>query len=161
MPDSFLTLLTPEAQSGFGVTHAAPLAMADRVHHDECDALGHVNNTTYMVWFERLRIAFLSHYGISRLAHPEDPRVVIRSGHIHWIAEMFTGEAYLVTCHCIALRRTSLSLRQEVWSNGRQTAQFECVLVLLSPDGAGRMAIPDTIRQALIADGAVDEITAG
>lgn len=151
-------LLDPDAQAALGVHTAAPLAFADRVHHDECDALGHVNNTSYMIWFERLRIHFMEHYGIGRLGVPEDPRIVIRSGQIHWQAEMFRGDDYVVTCRCIAMRRTSLTLQQEIWSGAKCCASFECVMVLLAPDGDGRVNIPDAVRATLESAGAISEV---
>lgn len=150
-------LLDDAAQHAFGIETPAPLAKADRVHHDECDALGHVNNTSYMVWFERLRIAFMSHYGIGTLGKPGDPRIVIRSGHVHWKSEMFWGDDYVVTCRCTTMRTTSLTLLQEIWSGGRACAAFDCVMVLLAPEGDGRYAIPENVRDALLHDGAVAE----
>ena len=150
--------LNPAAQRAFGLTQVAPLAIADRVHHDECDALGHVNNTSYMIWFERVRIRFMEHYAIGKLGNPDDPKVVIRSGEIHWMAEMFRDENYIVTCRCSGIRRTSMSLQQSIWSAGRQRARFDCVMVLLNPDGSGRMPVPDEVRTALEKDGAVSEL---
>lgn len=150
-------MLGDKVQRQFGIGEPAPVALGDRVHHDDCDALGHVNNTRYMVWFERLRITFMAHYGIGGLAVPGDPRVVIRSGHMHWMAEMFWREDYIATCRCTAMRRTSMTLQQTIWTQGKQCAQFDCILVMLSPDGIGRMAISDDIRARLQADGAVPE----
>ena len=152
-------LLNPDQQRALGIETPAPLAMADRVQHDECDALGHVNNTSYMIWFERLRILFMEHYEIGMIGVPEDPRIVIRSGHIHWKAEMFRGADYVVTCRCTAMRRTSLTLQQEIWANGTCCASFDCVMVLLAPDGSGRFQIPDRARTVLARDGAIDEVT--
>lgn len=146
--------LSPEQQRALGLEAPAPVARLDRVHHDDLDALMHVNNTRYLIWFERLRIHFMEHYGIGTIGAAEDPRVVIRSGEMHWVAEMLRGEDYLTTAHCVALRRTSLSLAQEIWAEGRLRARFTCVMVLLTPDGAEKMLIPNEVRARLIADGA-------
>ena len=70
---------------------------------------------------------------------------------------MLRGEDYVVTTRCTALRRTSFSLAQTVWAEGRKRATFACVMVLLTPDGATRMPIPEDARAGLIADGARPE----
>lgn len=150
-------LLNTDEQRSLGVAEPAPIARADQVHHDEIDALMHVNNGSYGTWFERLRIHFMEHYDIGTIGKADDPRVVIRSGDIHWISEMVRGEDYVVTTRCTALRTTSLTLEQVVWSDGRKRARFECVMVLMRPDGQEKMAIPDAIRRRLVADGAAQE----
>ena len=74
-----------------------------------------------------------------------DPRIVIRSGQIHYKQEMRMDEDYVVTCGCTGFRTTSFSLAQTLWSGGTLRATFDCVLVLLTHDGAGRFAIPQHV----------------
>ncbi|MGZ2257881.1 acyl-CoA thioesterase [Roseobacter sp. A03A-229] len=153
------TPLSPEVQLELGLDPVAPLAMADRVRFSELDVLNHVNNAVYMQWFERLRIRYTQDWGVSRyLGSAEDPRIVIRSGQIHYRKEMLMDEDYVVTCGCTAFRTTSFSLTQTLWSGGTLRATFDCVLVLLTSDGAGRFSIPAELRQRFIeVDGAQDE----
>lgn len=144
-------------QRAAGLVVPAALAMADHVHHDDLDALLHVNNVRYFVWFERLRIRFMEEYGIGTIGDPDSPRIVIRSGEIHYVEEMLRGEDYVVTCHCTAMRNTSMTLRQEIWSDMRLRATFDAIMVLLSQDGQSRVPIPKDVRARLIEDGAVQE----
>ncbi|MEL7098621.1 MAG: thioesterase family protein [Pseudomonadota bacterium] len=148
------TRLTAAQQQAAGLTHPAPLAIADIVHHDDLDSLDHVNNTRYFTWFERLRIRHMTHYGIGTLNDPSSPRIVIRSGEVRFVAELRGGETYITTCHCTALRTTSMTLSQEIWAAGTLRATFSCVMVLLTQDGSARQPIPEAIRAKLIADGA-------
>lgn len=141
-------------QTHLGIAPTAPLAVADRVHHDDLDTLNHVNNTRYFVWFERLRIRHMQMYGIGRLNDPDSPRIVIRSGEVRFVEEIRAGTDYVVTTTCSALRTTSMTLDQAIWAEGRVRAAFSCVMVLLTQDGANRMPIPQDIRDRLIADGA-------
>ncbi|MEO0936683.1 MAG: thioesterase family protein [Pseudomonadota bacterium] len=150
----FHTLLSAAQQRAAGLPTPAPLAIADIVHHDDLDSLDHVNNTRYFAWFERLRIRHMTHYGIGLLNDPASPRIVIRSGEVRFVAELRGGESYITTCHCTALRRTSMTLSQEIWARGTLRATFSCVMVLLTQDGSARRKIPDDIRARLIADGA-------
>lgn len=145
------TPLSPQTQSDLGIDPPAPLAMADQVRFSELDVLNHVNNAVYMHWFERLRIRYTQDWGISRyMGTGKDPRIVIRSGEIHYRQEMRMDEDYVVTCGCTAFRTTSFSLSQRLWSGGTLRATFECVLVLLQSDGSGRFPIPQDVRNRFI-----------
>ena len=142
------TPLSAAQQVVAGVDPVQPLAMADRVRFSDLDILKHVNNTVYFEWFERLRIRYsqdwgISNYGVSGVS----PRIVIRSATIHYRQEMRMDEDYVVTCGCTEFRTNSYTLDQQVWAGGTLRARFDCVLVLLQPDGSGKFAIPDVIRE--------------
>lgn len=156
---SYHTPLSRQTQSDLGIDPPAPLAMADQVRFSELDVLNHVNNAVYMHWFERLRIKYTQDWGISRyMGTGRDPRIVIRSGHIHYRQEMRMDEDYVVTCGCTGFRNTSFSLAQTLWSGGTLRATFDCVLVLLHHDGASRFPIPADVRHRFCkVDGARQE----
>ena len=151
--------LDASAQRAFGLNDPAPLGMADQVRFSELDVLNHVNNAVYMQWFERVRVRYTQLWGISRYMGTGDgPRIVIRSGTIHYKQEMLMDEDYLVTCGCSAFRNTSFTMQQELWSGGTQRATFDCVLVLLKRDGSGRYPIPDDVKHRFVTvDGASAE----
>jgi len=140
------TPLNAAQQTALGIDPAQPLAMADQVRFSELDVLNHVNNAVYMEWFERLRVRYIQEWGISTYSRADDPRIVIRSGTIHYRQEMRMDEDYVTTCGCTAFRNTSFTLSQQLWSGGTLRATFECVLVLLLPDGSARLPIPDAVR---------------
>lgn len=144
------TPLTAAQQAKAGISPAKPLALADKVRSSELDPLNHVNNARYFEWFERLRVAHAEQIGLAVFRGDADgPRIVIRSGTIHYRREMLMGEDYVVTCACTALRRTSFSLAQEIWSGGTLRASFDCVMVLRTPDGRAGYPIPEHIRTYL------------
>ena len=140
------TPLDADQQTALGITKPQPLAMADQVRFSELDVLNHVNNAVYMEWFERLRVRYIQDWGLSAYDSVDDPRVVIRSGTIHYKQEMRMDENYVVTCGCTAYRNTSFSMAQQLWSGGTLRATFDCVIVLLTPDGSARFAIPAALR---------------
>ncbi|MDW4497828.1 acyl-CoA thioesterase [Sulfitobacter sp. D35] len=141
------TPLSPEDQRALGIDPVAPLAMADQVRFSELDALQHVNNAVYMEWFERLRVRYVQECGLSRYRDDgSDPRIVIRSGTIHYRQEMLMDETYVVTCACAAFRNTSFTLAQRLWSGGTLRATFDCVIVLLEHDGSARFALPEALK---------------
>ncbi len=142
------TPLTTDQQKSLGIDFPAPYAMADKVRFSELDVLNHVNNAVYFEWFERVRVLYTQHFGLARnFGSGSGPRIVIRSGTIHYKQEMLLHEDYVVTCGCTAYRTTSFTMHQEVWAGGTQRASFECVLVLLQPDGSGRYPIPEDVRK--------------
>ncbi len=152
------TPLDAETQAAFGLDPPQPLAMADRVRFSEIDALHHVNNVAYMSWFERMRIRYMQDWAISGYDREDDPRIVIRSGAIHYRQEMVLDEDYIATCGCTAWRNSSFSLKQQVWSGGVLRTTFDCVIVLLQPDGSGKYAIPAAVKKRFAAvDGAREE----
>lgn len=140
------TPLSPEQQRAAGLPEPQPLAMADRVRFSELDILKHVNNAAYMGWFEKLRVRYSQERGISTYGGGSNPRIVVRSGEIHYRQEMVMDEDYIATCRCAAFRNTSYTLNQQIWSGGTLRASFDCVLVLLEPDGSGRRPLPDDLR---------------
>ncbi|MEW9921844.1 acyl-CoA thioesterase [Marimonas sp. MJW-29] len=153
------TPLSPAQQAVEGIDPVQPLAMADRVRYSELDILKHVNNTAYMEWFERLRIRYCSDWGMTDYQDTADnPRIVIRSGTIHFRQETFMNEDYIVTCACRAFRTSSYTLGQQIWSGGTLRATFDCVMVHLEHDGSARRPLPDDLRARFIAvDGATEE----
>ena len=140
------TPLDADQQTALGITTPQQLAMADQVRFSELDVLNHVNNAVYMEWFERLRIRYVQDWGMSTYDSATDPRIVIRSGTIHYKQEMRMDENYVTTCGCTAYRNTSFTLAQQLWSGGTLRASFDCVIVLLNPDGSGRYPIPASVR---------------
>ena len=140
------TPLDAAQQASAGIDPAQPLAMGDQVRVSELDVLNHVNNAVYMEWFERLRIRYVQDWGISSYQYATDPRIVIRSGTIHYKQEMRMDENYITTCGCVAYRNTSFTLCQQLWAGGTMRARFDCVLVLLQPDGSGGYPIPEPVR---------------
>ena len=142
----FLTPLSEDQQRAAGISEPGTLAMADQVRFSEIDALNHVNNVAYLVWFESLRVAWFRHIGLTTYEDPvTDPRIVIRRGEIDWLAEVRAHQTYIVTCRCLSFRTTSFTLDQGVWVEGRLCARLRSVVVLLHPDGSGRMPIPSGV----------------
>ncbi|MBV2361162.1 thioesterase family protein [Thalassococcus sp. CAU 1522] len=157
------TPLSPDQQRAFGVADPQPLAMADRVRFGELDLLGHVNNAIYMRWFESLRVRYFQDWGISTYRdHASEPRIVIRRGEIDYLAEVRMDQAFVCTAATRRFRTSSFTMWQELWVEGRLSATMASVIVLLSPDGSGRMPIPDAVLHRMRAvDKAAPAISGG
>lgn len=151
----FHTPLTREQQLEAGLTEDWPMAMADKVRFGEIDVLGHVNNAAYLSWFETVRTRYVREWGLTGYDPKVDPRIVIRSGEIHYVKEMLRDEEYIVTARTSAYRNTSFTVDAELWSKDLR-ARFSCVLVTLEPDGSARRPLPkDFVARICDIDGAV------
>jgi acyl-CoA thioester hydrolase len=155
------TPLGAEALRALGVPAPWSFGLADRVRFGEIDALGHVNNTAYLTWFESFRLPYLQVRGVTDYG-PESPRLVLKRACCDYLAEMLNGMDYVVTGRTRAFRRTSFTMEFAVWlpdpAGARQTAAGEAIIVLLERDGPGRYPIPESGRRAFARiDGATPE----
>jgi acyl-CoA thioester hydrolase len=118
------------------------------VRFAEIDALGHVNNTAYMTWFESFRLPYLRHQaGRRRLPGRDVQRNGLRGDGPH-------ARAAHHVLHDGLRRLASRS------AGAMCTATGEAIVVLLNRDAPGRYPIPEAGRTAFIEiDGAVQEAT--
>jgi acyl-CoA thioester hydrolase len=144
-----------------GIPEPWAFGLADRVRFAEIDALGHVNNTAYLTWFESFRLPYLKARGVTDYG-PESPRLVLKRASVDYRAEMFNGMDYVVTGRTSAFRTTSFTMDFAVWLPDPQgaacAATGQAIVVLLNRDAPGRHPIPMAGRRAFTEiDGAVEE----
>ncbi|MBF9047266.1 acyl-CoA thioesterase [Rhodobacterales bacterium LSUCC0031] len=162
MSMQYLHPITTDGLRRAGITAPWGFGIADRVRFGELDALGHVNNTAYLRWFENLRLPYLAARHVTDDS-PNSPRLVLKRTSCDYMAEMFGGMDYIVTGRTRAFRATSFTMEFGVFlpnhdGPAKQMAAGEAILVLLSPTGDGRYPIPALSRDAFIAeDGALAE----
>lgn len=130
--------------------------LADRVRFGELDAIGHVNHTAYLRWFESFRLPFLKARCVTDYG-PDSPRLVLKQVHCTYEAEMVMGEDYIVTGRAEAFRNTSFTLEFAVWRIAAgmdpvRTANGGAIVVLLNRDAPGRYPIPEAGRAAFVAE---------
>ncbi|WP_212525962.1 thioesterase family protein [Actibacterium sp. MT2.3-13A] len=141
----YLTPLDADTQRAHGIAAPWPLAIADRVRFSELDPLNHVNNAAYLSWFEGIRIHYFRDWDISHY-RPGDPRLVIRRAEVDYLREMRLDEDYILTARTVSFRTTSFTMEYALWA-GDLRATGAAVVVMLAPDGSGKMPLPDALRQ--------------
>jgi acyl-CoA thioester hydrolase len=144
-----------------GIPEPWAFGLADRVRFAEIDALGHVNNTAYLTWYESFRLPYLKARGVTDYG-PDSPRLVLKRASCDYRVEMLNGMDYVVTGRTRAMRTTSFTMEFAVWlpeANGATCmATGDAIVVLLNRDVTGRYPIPEAGRRAFIEiDGAVEE----
>ena len=153
----FLTPLNAAALRTLGIPEPWTYGQADRVRFYEIDALGHVNNTAYLRWFETVRVGWFSDRGVSDYTEA-DPSLVLRGVTCDYLAPMFLNDAYVVTARCRSFRRSSFVKDYAVWSGGALKATGTAVVVMTDAGGTRKVPLPDRVRARLAeADGAVAE----
>ncbi|MDU9003854.1 acyl-CoA thioesterase [Sedimentitalea todarodis] len=151
------TPLSPTEQTTLGIATPQTLALADRVRYAELDILQHVNNKSYMGWFETLRVAHFHRFCAHHFQDGGSPRMVLRNANMQFIREMVMGEDYVATARVAAFRNTSYTLEQQLWA-GDLRATLTAVMVLLAPTGSGRLPLPQSLRQQFqLSEGATSD----
>lgn len=143
--------LEPDEQIAHGVAVPQSLAMADKVRYAELDILQHVNNKSYMGWFETLRVAHFERFCAPHYNDGESPRIVLRNADMHFVREMVMGEDYIATARVSAFRNTSYTIEQQLWS-GDLRATLTGVMVTLLPDNTGRCPLPLSLKEQFARD---------
>lgn len=152
---SYHTPLLAPTLRALGIPEPWNFGMADRVRFGEIDALGHVNNTAYLRWYESFRLPYLQARGVTDYG-PQSPRLVLKRASCDYMAEMLNGMDYVVTGRTRAFRTTSFTMEFAVWlpndaGPARQTAAGDAIIVLLDREGQGRHPIPEAGRAAFVA----------
>ncbi len=142
----YLTPLSPEQQTDFGLSTLWPLALADRVRFAEVDLQNHANNAAYLTWFETARVRYFRDWGMRR-GTSGDPHFVLRRSEVDYLGPLHLDDDYVTTVGCTAYRRTSFTLGGELWTRRGICARFTGILVLLAADGSGKMEIPADVRR--------------
>ena len=142
---SFHTPLSPDEQTALGITLPQTMAMADRVRFSELDILQHVNNKSYLDWFEVSRVAYFNQFCLPHFEGQPRPRNVLRNANVHYVQEMLLGESYIATSQVIRYRRTSYVMEQQIWTDGTLRCRMEGVMVLRTPDGREGYPVPESL----------------
>src|SRR5690606_4365670 len=133
---------------------AGPVTLRQPVAWGELDALGHVNHTIFLRWFENVRSARLERVGIGATARARSgvgPILARIECDCRATAEL--PDAIWVSARCIELGRSSLRLQSRVWSEQRAAivAEGAVVVVMFDYPAQRSVAIPEVVRAAIVA----------
>jgi acyl-CoA thioester hydrolase len=134
---------------------SAPVTIRQAVAWGELDALGHVNHTVFLRWFENARFAWFQRVGIAALMHESAGKQgpILARISCDYRAPVGFPDTILTSARCVRLGRSSLTLANAVWSERQQAvvAEGEVVIVLVGYAGGGGkpIAIPEPIRAAI------------
>jgi acyl-CoA thioester hydrolase len=124
-----------------------PLRKLETIRYADTDRQGHVNNAVFATLCESGRVAFL--YDPEAPLAPAGAEFVIARLLIDFLAEIrWPGEVEIGTM-IAAIGRSSVSLRQGLFQNGRPVATAETTIVLMDEVTRRSRALPEATIAAL------------
>lgn len=113
----------------------------------ETDALGHINNTVVPVWFESARAP------IFEVFNPEQDlsqwNLILAKIEVNYLAQMHYNAITEIRTSIAKIGRSSVTVLQQVWQNGKKVAEGECVLVKFDYQNQVTVAISDYEKSIL------------
>jgi acyl-CoA thioester hydrolase len=151
---------TANIPTGFSDPDAAagPVSIRQPVAWGELDALGHVNNTVYLRWFENVRISWFERIGMAAIFAPQGHQGIAMGpilARLECDYRMPVGfpDVIWASARCVEIGRSSLTLQKRIWSERRAAIVAEGAVVMVMYDYAAQRstAIPEAVRAAIVA----------
>jgi acyl-CoA thioester hydrolase len=113
----------------------------------ETDALGHINNNTYGVWFEAARDEFF------RIFVPDCDikkwNLVMAHSSFDFLKEVFWGKQVIIKTAVSKIGTSSVELNHAVYQDGKLCTTGKCILIHYDLSKKVSVPIPDSIRKTL------------
>lgn len=117
----------------------------------DTDALGHISNTAFPVWFEQARTPV---FGIFHPSLDVDTwNLILARIEIDLKAQSYWSKPVLIRTYIGKVGNSSCDVIQEAWQEGRQVAEGRAVLIHFDYGAEKAVPIPDEIRAQLLAHG--------
>lgn len=113
----------------------------------ETDALGHINNNTYGVWFEAARDEIFRIF--MPKANVKEWNLIMAHSSFDFLKEVFWGKEVLVKTGVTKLGNSSIELCHAVYQEGKLCTTGKCILIHYNFVSKEAVRIPDNIRTIL------------
>ena len=110
----------------------------------ETDALGHINNNTYGVWFEAARDDIF-HIFMPK-ANIKEWNLIMAHSSFDFLKEVFWGKEVIIKTAISKLGNSSIELCHAVYQEGKLCTTGKCVLIHYDFTTKVAVRIPDNIR---------------
>ncbi|CAM3927280.1 acyl-CoA thioesterase [Arcobacter cloacae] len=110
----------------------------------ETDALGHINNNTYGVWFEAARDDIF-HIFMPK-ANIKEWNLIMAHSSFDFLKEVFWGKEVIIKTGISKLGNSSIELCHAVYQEGKLCTTGKCVLIHYDFTTKVAVRIPDNIR---------------
>lgn len=115
----------------------------------DTDALGHINNTMVPIWFEGARDP------VFRLFTPDlvisEWKLILAKIDVEFHGELFYGKPVEIRSIIGRIGNASFDVCQEVWQEGEKKASGTAVMVHFNHEQKKPKALPNDIREQLVA----------
>lgn len=113
----------------------------------DTDALGHISNTAFPIWFEEARTPLFEIYHPS-LEVKSWPLIIARI-ELDLLAQTYWGENIEIKTYISKLGNSSCEVMHEAWQNNKMVAKGLAVMIYFDYETEKSMPIPDDIRSKL------------
>ena len=122
------------------------------VQWGDMDALGHVNNTVPVRWYESSRINYMEVTGIAELMEGLGFGPILAAVHCNYRRQLFYPDTVRIGCRATRLGGSSVTLSHTVVSekSSEVSSDGESILVIFDFKKQKPVRIPDGIRQRVI-----------
>ncbi len=114
-----------------------------QVRFNDTDALGHLNNTSYALYAEQGRVAFLNTF------RDEGVNLILAHISLDFLRQVRFRDAVYVLTRIAKVGRTSVTLVQEIYGNGELAARSHSVVVMFDYNTQKPVPIADEVRAQL------------
>lgn len=131
--------------AGFPVVVAVPVWWGDQ------DALGHVNNTVFLRWFESARIAYCDRVGLEGPSENTQIGPILASITCNFRRQVAFPDSVLVGARVTRIGRSSLEIEHIVVSESQSATAAEGSSVVVAFDYSANRShpVPAPVRQAI------------
>ena len=113
----------------------------------ETDALGHINNTTYAIWFEAARDEFFKIFNPTSDINKWN--LVMASSNINFLKEVFWGKDVVIKTAISKLGNSSIELSHGLYQDDILCTTCKCVMIHYDFKNKKAILIPTLIRDIL------------
>lgn len=115
----------------------------------DTDALGHISNTSFPVWFEdsRTRLFEIFHPTLDVKTWP----LIIARIEIDFLAQSYWGAEVTVKTYISKLGNSSCTVIHEAWQKDQMVAKGLAILIYFDYQSNKSVVIPNEIREQLTA----------
>lgn len=112
------------------------------------DALGHVNNATYLTYFETARLAYFQHVGVDELWDEVQGPIMARA-ELNYKMALVPQHRIEVSTRVSRLGRSSITLEHAIFLEGEETVAADALIVAVWCNyNEGRsLPLPENIRR--------------
>lgn len=121
---------------------------SEKIRFQDIDRLGHVNNVAITIYAESGRVEFLDAVMPAALTAGNGPLWVIARLDVQFRAQSHYPGTVDIGTRVVRIGNSSIALGQGLFVDERCIATTESVVVLIDPDTARGMTLPDEVRAA-------------
>jgi len=135
-----------------------PVSITLPVQWGDQDAIGHVNNTVFIRWFESVRIAYLERAGVMHqgqrigLLHDDPVGPILAAVHCNYRRQLTYPADVVVAAKVASTGRTSLKMQHAVFQAGQPEtllADGDSVVVMLNYETGQTVELPAALRSSI------------